>query len=274
MWHRIMSCCAVAGALLFTHPALACDEQIRVVLELSGVKPALALISEGIKAGVNREQAKDRKLTKKQAAELAETLHRALDPGLVERDLQAVMRRDCDPERLAAAAQSMRLPLFAKVIDQELAAAHPSAEKKMERYFKGLEKRPPSPERVDLLRRLDEATASAEIDTELRLVMIGLLVGGEPRDEAARAQLDQLRSQMLPRVREEFLAKGLYAYRTLTDRELADYVALWEQEAMGWTSRQTGYALRQAIAEGMQRVRSELIGMLGRMAATPPSGQH
>jgi len=129
-------------------------------------------------------------------------------------------------------------------------------------YRAQLATRPPRAERLQLVRRLDQAAYTSELATVLRYevgktqALLALRARGESLDEQAlgeqtAAQVAPIRASSASGV-ESFM---LFAYRQSPSAQLADYVALYEQPAVRAVLQASAHQLPKVFAARRAQLR-------------------
>jgi hypothetical protein len=156
--------------------------------------------------------------------------------------VRGAFRSNYDPSRMGFVIAQLRTPLFRKVAALEVAASEPGAKQDLERFALGLQGDIPKPERVALVQRHEASMRSAELQIEMGVVAyrtvtrsLEPVLPSEKRPTARETDFAErtLRAQQDRLVREA-LVRWLYTFRSLTDEELAEYVAFGETDAGRW----------------------------------------
>lgn len=153
-------------------------------------------------------------------------------------DLAKRLARSFEPGQLQQAKQLLESPLAQGFTAAERAVGESGAEG-LAAYRKQLAARPPREERLQLVRRLDAAAHTTTLATLLRYeagktqALLALKARGESIDEKALSQQTQAQEQALRSSSAEAVESFmLYAYRQMPSEQLAEYAALYEQEAV------------------------------------------
>lgn len=182
----------------------------------------------------------------------------------------------------------LRSPAGRRITRLEEAATTPEGVRQMRAFAKQLQTNPPSQARVQLAKRLDEATNATELLLEMATVsfqeIVKLTDASMPKgqlillsitpinyiEEAStllskerQADHDRLSQQMKTKrqkMREEYqnttLVTFLYTYQDLTDDELETYLAFVESE--------NGRRYHQTILQALKEIQIEIASYIGR----------
>jgi hypothetical protein len=170
--------------------------------------------------------------------------------------------RSLDREHTLKVLNWLRSDLGRRITKLEEDASTPESEGKLQSYAAELRDKPPSPERIELIQRLDSAAKISELSAEVT-VLTGFAISFGfksvvPRDEQLDA--DQLlkrmksrRDQLIPLFRKLNMVKSLYIYQTLADSELESYVGFADSESGGWYHRVLSEAYKEALVEAAMK---------------------
>lgn len=208
-------------------------------LEISGTKNALETIPAHIRAQFDARQTP---LKPEEKARVVKILGDAFRTEVLYGAVRGAFRSNYDPSRMGFVIAQLRTPLFRKVAALEVAASEPGAKQDLERFAIGLQGDIPKPVRVALVQRYEAAMRSAELQIEMGVVAyravtrsLEPVLPSEKRPTARETDFAErtLRAQ-LDRLVREALVRWLYTFRSLTDEELAEYVAFGETDAGRW----------------------------------------
>ncbi len=208
-------------------------------LEISGTKNALETIPAHIRAQFDARQTP---LKPEEKARVVKILGDAFRTEVLYGAVRGAFRSNYDPSRMGFVIAQLRTPLFRKVAALEVAASEPGAKQDLERFAIGLQGDIPKPVRVALVQRYEAAMRSAELQIEMGVVAyravtrsLEPVLPSEKRPTARETDFAErtLRAQQDRLVREA-LVRWLYTFRSLTDEELAEYVAFGETDAGRW----------------------------------------
>jgi hypothetical protein len=229
---------------------------ITEALEISGTKRALETIPAHIRA---QFEARQTPLTPEEKARVVKILGEAFRTDVLYGAVRGAFRANFDPSRMGFVIGQLRTPLFRRIAALEVAAGEPGAKQDLERFAIGLQGDIPKPARVALVQRYEAAMRSAELQIEMGVVAyravtrsLEPVLPSEKRPTARETDFAErtLRGQQDRLVRES-LVRWLYTFRSLTDEELAEYVAFAESDAGRWfvTTQRKGLldAMRTAM---------------------------
>ena len=212
---------------------------INEALDISGTKKALETIPAHIRA---QFEARQTPLKPEEKTRVGKILGDAFRPDVLYGAVRGAFRTNYDPQRMTLVIGQLRTPLFQKVAALEIAASEPGAKQDLERFALGLQGDIPKPARVALVQRYEAAMRSAELQIEMGVVAyravtrsLEPVLPSEKRPTARETDFAErtLRAQQDRLVREA-LVRWLYTFRSLTDEELAEYVAFGETDAGRW----------------------------------------
>jgi hypothetical protein len=175
-----------------------------------------------------------------------------------------------DEGQARTVVQAFRTPLFRRLQVLEEVVVGPDAAARITAFSQQLVDNRPSVERQVLIRRLDTAMGA----TSLQLEMLGATIQGlsgamgaaAPSSEQVRGIMAGVQEQGVVPVKNHVLLSLLFAYRTVGDDELRDYLAFWESSAGRWFVTTVSRGLVQAVAHA-----AETAGR--RLKATGPGGK-
>lgn len=218
------------------------DKLIDDLMEISGLNYQIeqlpAIINAGVQQGRNNDMDED--TFAKVSTAVGET---HTTKAFIE-EFRNGLQKNYDQERFEALLEVQRSPFAQKMMQLIKEASTPEAMQQMQVYAVTLEKNPPTPERIALIERLDKAAAmtSAAMNIQLQTVqmMIAVLDPLLPPEQRMKpGQKDEMLWQMQlqgrPMIQQFIGLSMLYAYRSLPDKELEQYIALHETDLGKWS---------------------------------------
>jgi hypothetical protein len=243
-------------------PSSAQEALVEEALDLSGVEAILARAREQMDPRLARRQGlseREMDLLKRVQAEWFET-------GAFREAITGKLRARFSPERVSALLDGVRSPLVRKMIELETqVASAPLLATELSDFSLRLQTHPPTPQRVALIQRLDGATQTSEtISRAVIAMMRGAARQIDPTVPAEmrlqHGDLDKLiqrfKYEYQPAIQQGTRMRLLYAYRSIADKELEDYVRWRESAGAVWFATAVNEALSEAafgIGENMFR---------------------
>ena len=246
---------------------------IQDVIRLSGLQDQLDRIPGQMQAQL---EARKDELSAEASKRVQAVIAKAFDAKRLHVGAIEMFSQRADTERLQQVAQWLRGPLGSRMTALEVAATRPDAEPALREFMAQLQAAPPSPARLELAKRLSEATDAP--DAALRL-MTAMVQGMADAFDAARddgtsasrqeveAALAQLRSQR-EIVVQGILVKLLFTYRDASEQELSDYAAFWESDLGRWFNGLSVDAFTTSLTGASTAMAQELAPLAG----APPAG--
>jgi hypothetical protein len=156
----------------------------------------------------------------------------------------------------------LRSPLSRRVVDLEVQAASPEARRQLAEYAEKLRRAPASQRRLNLVQRLDSALRSSEFRVEMAMVLIREVATAlAPGGSLSESSLQSLRADFWKTAHDGALLHFLFAYRSLPDEELEEYVRFWESDRGRWFPP----VLHQGFLTAIRAVAQNLLRNLQRL---------
>lgn len=248
-------------------PAAAADARdalIDEVIELSGLGEQFEQIPLHIQAGIEqRPEQGDR--------QFAQRLGHILIGGFSAPRMRAAaaesLRRDYDETKFRAWIDMLQTPLVRRMAEMERQGTTAQAQEELKAYAPTLAAQAPDPQRLELLRRLADATGSAEIivttqlgiaEALMRSSMAALPENQRPGEAQFQGLLAKMYEQARAAAHSFLLLQYHYIYRSATDDELRDYVGLYESPVGRWSTLVLMRAVKAALAGALHEVNRRL----------------
>jgi hypothetical protein len=235
------------------------------LLELSGARAQLVGLLSGL-AGELRPASGQ--MSAKDQVSVDRILRQALRHEAVYALVRDAFLLHVDRTNLEATAAWLRSPLARKIVALEIASSEPGTEQKVAAYAATIKTNPPTDRRVELLQRLDWATAATEISADLvaaasRGITMAVSAAGPAEQQLRPGQIEDRVAQVRVRanraLREAHMASTLYAYRGLEDEELAAYVLFSASDAGRWYNSAMRKAIVSALGRTVEQTAAELV---------------
>ena len=173
---------------------------------------------------------------------LREILLQAFEPERIRKTIVGHLNERYESKRFSKFLTLIRTPLAQKMIALEIEANTPQAQQEMIQMGNILMGQA-SPDRLELARRLDEATSATETALDMQMMMSEaimtnmnkILPQAQRMTEAQLEQmLEQIRLQSVFPARQYTQLSIVYMYRSVSDEELGQYIQLHESETARW----------------------------------------
>ena len=218
------------------------DKVIDDLMEVSGLNHQIEQLPAMINAGV--QQGRNNGMDEDTFAQVSTAVGETHTARAFTEEIKNGLKKNYDQERFAALLEMLHSPFAQKITQLEKEASTPEVMQQMQAYAATLEKNPPTAARVALIERLDKATAatSAAMNIQLQtaqtmIAVLDPLLPAEQRMKPGQKEemLWQMQLQGRPMAQQFIALTMLYAYRSLPDKELEQYIALHETDLGKWS---------------------------------------
>lgn len=217
------------------------DKIINELMEASGLNHQIeqlpAMINAGLRQGRNG-------MDEDTFAQVSTAMGETHTAKAFTEEIKSSLNKNYDEVRFAAWLALVNSPFAQKMTQLEKEAITPEMMRNLQAYAATLDKDPPTPARLALVERMDKATAatSAALNIQLQTAQMIMSVLDPllpPERRMTPGQKDDMLWQMQLQVRpmiQQFIALNmLYAYRSLPDKDLERYIALYETDTGKWS---------------------------------------
>jgi hypothetical protein len=256
----------VAGAKPAAQPAAPAaanpDQVIAAVMDASGLTTNLAKFgaefAAGASAGIPGIGAADLKAV----TALGERIY---EPKRLSADISASLKKSYDAERMPKFLDLLKQPVHVKMVGYETRSTNPA---ELKQFMSGYDRNKPTPERARLVARIDNATKSTELITEVTLAMARVTAermieemekAGARLPASARQQMSNELLSQKDKMRGEFFKMLHFTYRGVPDAELEEYVKLIDTDIGRWGGLQLHNALRTALEPRSRELAREIM---------------
>ena len=202
-------------------------------------------------------------LTPEDQALMSRTFRSAFRPDAVYEDAIAYLQLRIVDSQAQGRIEKFDIPLVKKMVRLEVEATRPEHRGKIGEYVQSLNPtRAAVQKRLQLISRLDEATRTSEQLSDLNIKFIKsfsltLLDLSPPDKRPSKDEQARLLSQLEAKVKGDFedagIALFLYAFRSVPDVELEQYVKVCEAEEGRWFAELRWAALSEAFSKAGER---------------------
>lgn len=236
------------------------DAIIREVLRLSGDEEQLAQFPALLQGQLAQVQST---LPPKTYAVLSNAFAEAYRPEFLYAAVVEHFQANGDSKALKAIREWLRTPLAEKMTRLQVEAGTLEAQQQLMEFAAGLEANPPSEARQRLVVRLDETVGVTELglivlEATTRAILEGAQASRPPQQRLNPSEIDQTVNGALAQsrgtIKVQTLLTLLFTYRSVSDQELAEYVAFWETDLGRWFSRTQREAYQKALVASAREV--------------------
>ena len=273
-------CCV----LLLSVPALsmsASDEQtVEELMELSGLTQQIPRLPNEYMSLV------DQLLTglERQRHPVSRTLRRQIRQGFVDALTTETLESEIRSRLLESLSQDttlvtttwLRSELGKKVTTAEVNASSADKSVQFATFFLQLQMERPAPERLQLVRRIEEIAQGSEMATEAWEAIVAAVARTleaeyRSKNPQGKTNLDEYLASMRDSVKGMFeqgrIFQGLFTYRTLTDQELKEYAEFLESPAGKDVTHTINRAVQGAVIDAIRNIKPS------RTKSVQPPGQ-
>jgi hypothetical protein len=224
------------------------DQLIDQVLTATGLRVQLDELPEQVVAAAKEGFATQPQAVRALGKDFERILAESFTKEGFQRRVRDGLKASYDEKHLRALLSAASTPLAKKMIQLEL--AKPS-QAELAAYANSLASKPIPPERKALLQRLDDASNSSGLGTEIALAsMRAMALGAAGGNRNAASEIDRVVESQRPalsaNVRKSELMNSAFTYRTATDAELSEYLKMYESDHGKWF---TGVVSSALVAE-------------------------
>jgi hypothetical protein len=178
-----------------------------------------------------------------------------LDPDAFYRQLQSYFAKHYDAAHMNTFLTLTRTPVYRGMLRLEEAAETPAAQASRRRFEMNLQSDPPTPARVRILERLDEARKTTDLQVRLVIGIVNAMAAatGAQMPPDLEAQSTAFAAKIRPILAANILHTNLFIYRNSDDADLEDYVAAAEQKDVQWFNTNLQGAILAVAADRTTR---------------------
>ena len=263
---------AISGMLWLRPPMLAVaasDEQtVGELMQLAGLTEQIPRLPneymtmvDQLLVGLERQRSA---VSKDLRHQIRQSFAEVLTPELFDSEIRSRLRGSLSHETTLATMNWLRSDLGKKITTIEVNAS--SAEKSVQfaTFFLQLQLERPAPERIQVVRRIEEITQGSEMATEaweaiVTAVARTLEVEYRTKNLQNKKNLEEYLASMRGNMKGMFeqgrIFQGLFTYRTLTDEELKAYAEFLETPAGRDVTQIINRAVQGAAIEAIQSIK-------------------
>lgn len=234
--------------------------QMDEIFFLSGLEEQLALIGDGLGEALAPQV---QQLPPAQSETIQRVVLSEFNADTLQRGVEGHLEKAHDPRHAERVLEWLRSPLGRRISKLDIAATRPEGMRAMQAYAEALAVSPAPATRVALVSKLDAATGMTDFTIEATLASamataVGIN-GAQPSaqrvDETQlRAAVEAQRDVLRPEIQKVTMVSMLYSYQSLSDEDLADYVAFSESAPGRWYHDVVKRALLSTLTDASSRV--------------------
>jgi hypothetical protein len=190
-----------------------------------------------------------------------------LDPEAFYRQLRNYFVKNYDAAHMSSFLALERTPVYRTLQRLEEAADTPAAQASRRRFEANLQSDPPTPNRVEILQRLDEARNTTGLQVRIVTGIVNAMSAGLGAQMPAdlESQCAAFTAKTRPMLANQVLHTNLYIYRNNDDADLEDYVAAAEQKDVAWFNRTLQAAIIAVAADRSTRAGEDIKGRVSKI---------
>lgn len=263
---------AISCILLVVSPALAVsgpDEPIvGELMEVSGLTEQIPRLPneymtlvDQLLAGLERQR---RPTSRSLRREIRQSFVDALTPEHLQSDIRSRLLKSLHPEATLAAMSWLRSDVGKKITTAEVSASSAENRVQFATFFLQLQLERPAPERLQLIRRIEEIAQGSQMATEAWEAIVAAVartLESEYRttNPQNKKNLEEYLASVRGSVKGMFeqgrLFQGLFTYRTLTDEELKAYAEFLETPAGRDVTQTVNRAVQDSAIDAIQSIK-------------------
>ena len=219
------------------------DQDIQQLMTVTGVDDFLVQMPDLVEAGLFMWVQSQQSVRRDQLEKIKKLISEFFNRKYFKNKLKQYFKTKYDGLRFKKITQLFRTPLSQQMILLENELRSEQGMAALQKYPDHLAKQPPTPQRTELIAKLNRASHSSELilTTQLHILKNILLVGSSlAQDEASlslnqiNAILEQANAQIGQQVLELVLVSFLFTYKEASDLDLQNYVELYNNESLQW----------------------------------------
>lgn len=216
--------------LLACLPALAqtrCQELVPKIMEASGINQELTSVPTIMREMSSSAFDREGSMPADAKHELEALLDHAFDADRISRNIRTKLVADCEPKAYAEVLTDIQTPLAQKMLQLELEPlSSPEEAKHLQRYIASFPMQSPRESRMNLIYKLMDTTKAVETETDEVIQLTLIITRTGFNWSPTQNEIDNARQETRARLREVTVARLFYLYRTASDQELEDLIAM------------------------------------------------
>jgi hypothetical protein len=212
------------------------EKVIADVLAASGIDQHLNQLPQQLIAGVKQPGATPAKASPAVLGAIETAVTEAFTAQKFRDRLGADLKKNFDAKRMQSLLAEMSTPEAKRMVALEQTAAAPE---ELAKYARSQAANKQSPQRKDLIKRIDAATHASDLAVEAAFASMKELATGIAGDNAKRAAsvdkiIEKQRASATAGIRNSTFSNLAYTYRDASDADLEAYAKAYESENYKW----------------------------------------
>ncbi len=251
------------------------DKLIEDVLVASGLKQQLDRLPQTLASAVKGSGKPQKKAVPARTKAVEDALAEAFSAGGFHGKVSADLKKKFDQKRLQALLKDFSTPAAKSMVELESVSASPQERAQFARSAAAVK---PSPERADLIKRIDAATRASELASEIASLTMKTLATGIAGENARKAAaidktIEKQRASTAQKIHDETLLNLAYSYKDTNDADLAKYAGIYESENSKWLYGLVYTALLEEIEDAATDAARRIVELSAKPAAKAASSK-
>lgn len=190
-------------------------------LELSGANAIFNSIQ------INAVPSEEKSFRDPVEEKIIEVMNEPLDVEMGRNMLASSVSKNLDDQTLKVLLKWYRIPLWTRIKAQKAGAPVDPLHISRLQYLYELKMKPPTPKRIELLKRLAKGNKSIEMMYEVistTAIKLARITSPESSSEKMEDSLIKNKSKEIEASKEQYVIRSLYDYRAITDEELEQFI--------------------------------------------------
>jgi hypothetical protein len=240
----------------------------RQLMKMSGLEEQLNQIKQHVYANLNESK---ESLPEDLYEAITQVMAEAYDGRNMQKIVSANLSKNLNIKEMQDILSWLQSGLGRKITGLEEAASTPEAFNEMQTFTRQLQTNPPTPHRLELSQRLDQATNATTMAVDIVLLtaygvaaaMDTIMPEEQQTDlDIIREEIESHRPELTPLMQQMTIASFLFTFQTLRDAEIERYVAFYESDVGTRYNLVVGAAFMNALLEATEIMRAELMNVL------------
>jgi hypothetical protein len=228
-WHNL--CCMRRSCILFVvffasmGFAQTCVELIPKLMETSGLNRSLRSTTETFKEHITDRQDQGSMLLEDRQ-KLLKALDESFDVSRINNSVKQGLLAKCDAKSATEAIRQLQSPLAQRMLKMEADAEIPENSLKMDRYIRAMYLQTPHTNRVKLVDGVLDANGYADLLANAVMDITIEMRFAPATTRPPKGQIEQMKATIRAHTLHDVESAMMFIYRSATDEDLKEYVAL------------------------------------------------